>query len=223
VHLDIRSLRAQIDSGPVPALLRSLIRAPMRRAANTGYLARALAASPTAEHEGVVVQFVRGEVAAVLGHASAQAVDTGRAFNELGFDSLAALELRNRLNAATGVNLPATLVFDYPTPAAVAKYVLSRVAQVIATKPSIDDWIGNLEEALAAIDGNDSEQARIRLRLQDLSRRLEAFLADDFLTRASGRADEEDQLEAASDAELLAFIDRRRGDASDHESEITTQ
>ncbi|RSR96830.1 SDR family NAD(P)-dependent oxidoreductase [Streptomyces sp. WAC04189] len=86
--------------------------------------AHALLALPEPEREGHVLELVRDRVAAVLGHEEATAVEPARAFNEIGFDSLAAVELRNLLNAATGLRLPSTLVFDHPTPRALAAHIL---------------------------------------------------------------------------------------------------
>ena len=121
VPLDLAALRAQARMGVLPALFAGLVRVPARRFGEQGAsLARRLAGTPEAEREGVVLELVRAQVATVLGHASPEAIDTQRTFKELGFDSLTAVELRNRLNAVTGLRLPATLVFDYPTTAAVA-------------------------------------------------------------------------------------------------------
>ncbi|KJS52455.1 hypothetical protein VM98_31330, partial [Streptomyces rubellomurinus subsp. indigoferus] len=127
VRLDPAALRSQARAGLLPALLRGLAPVPARRVASGGSLAQRLAGVERSERERIVLDAVREQVAAVLGHASAAAVDTERAFKDLGFDSLSAVELRNRLTQATGVRLPATLIFDHPTPAAVARLILGEV------------------------------------------------------------------------------------------------
>ncbi|MFD5320712.1 type I polyketide synthase [Streptomyces sp. NPDC127098] len=139
LRIDQDALKARTDE--LPALLRSLaparvpVTAARRRAATTGtpagqesHLARRLSQLPDAERDQALTELVTQHVATVLGHASVADVNAGRAFKELGFDSLAAVELRNLLGSATGLTLPATLVFDHPTVHHVADYLRSRIA-----------------------------------------------------------------------------------------------
>ncbi|WP_157756830.1 type I polyketide synthase [Plantactinospora sp. KBS50] len=134
-RLDPAALRRLAGSPDVPPLLRGLVRPAPRRAASsaTGRGGSALArrlAGP--DRLGALLGLVREHVAAVAGHPSADAVDPGRTFQDLGFDSLTAVELRNRLTADTELRLPATLIFDYPTPQALAGYLLTHIAPVAA-------------------------------------------------------------------------------------------
>ncbi|HTF54252.1 MAG TPA: type I polyketide synthase, partial [Pseudonocardia sp.] len=93
-------------------------------------LGRLVAAAP-GQRERIVADLVRAHAAAVLGHASAEAVEPGRAFRDMGFDSLTAVELRGRLNEATGLRLPSTVVFDYPSPVMLARQI---VGQLLGTQ-----------------------------------------------------------------------------------------
>ncbi|MFE2447371.1 SDR family NAD(P)-dependent oxidoreductase, partial [Streptomyces sp. NPDC059426] len=127
-RLDLAALRSAAGSGPVPALLRGLIRTTGRRtaagalAAGSSLAQRLRALSPN-ERRRTLLDLVRGHVATALGHASADAIEARRAFKELGFDSLTAVELRNRLSAATGLKLPSTIVFDHPNPTVLADHL----------------------------------------------------------------------------------------------------
>ncbi|WP_461030386.1 beta-ketoacyl reductase, partial [Streptomyces sparsus] len=87
-----------------------------------------LAALPDYERAGAALDMVRGHVATVLGHPSADAVDPERPFTDLGIDSLSAVELRNGMNRVTGLSLPSTLVFDHPTCRALADFLLAEVS-----------------------------------------------------------------------------------------------
>ncbi|MGW8673280.1 SDR family NAD(P)-dependent oxidoreductase [Streptomyces niveus] len=132
-RLDLAALRAQ--ESPVPPLLRGLVR-PVARRTEHGGLAATLAALPADRRTGHVLTVVRAEVATVLGHQDPAEVATGEEFQQLGFDSLTAVELGNRLSTATGLRLPATLIFDHPTPVVLAAHLADRLAGPVPVQPA---------------------------------------------------------------------------------------
>ncbi|MEU1488611.1 beta-ketoacyl synthase N-terminal-like domain-containing protein, partial [Streptomyces sp. NPDC005752] len=122
----------------MPALLRGLVRKPPRRTAGGQAGAQGwreqFRAAAAADRDAMAVDVVRAQAALVLGHTGDGAVAADRAFKDLGFDSLTAVELRNRLDEITGVRLPVTLVFDYPTPVLLGAH-LSTVLEGSAAAP----------------------------------------------------------------------------------------
>jgi acyl transferase domain-containing protein/acyl carrier protein len=212
-HVDERALRVEARSGALPALLHGLARLPAaRRSAGGGpvghSLRQRLAEAPPAGHEEIVMGMVASEVAAVLGHSSAHAVDCEVSFKGLGFDSLAAVELRNRLGAATESRLPATLVFDHPTPAALARFLLEGVLRPESSAPaSAEAELDRLELLLSAQAAGADEEDRVRI-----ASRLETLLLRfGELGQPASVGAAEQLISTASAEEIYDFIDRELG------------
>ncbi|MFF1960064.1 type I polyketide synthase [Streptomyces sp. NPDC058220] len=202
------------DPGEVPAILRGLLRTRRRTAAARGGatgLAQRLAGLGEEERELLLVDLVRAETAAVLGHTTPDAIPADRDFSRLGFDSLMAVELRTRLTATAGVRLSATLVFDHPTPVAVARHLASALLgeAAPAASPSPLAELDRLEAALAAGVLDEVTRSGVAGRLRHL------------LARWDGSDPETDEnatterIEAASADEVLAFIDNELGRSAD--------
>ncbi|MEU1557332.1 type I polyketide synthase [Streptomyces scabiei] len=212
LRLDTTALAAQSGADGVPALLRGLVRPAARRSAAAGEAApdaadtlrRTLAGQPEHRRLRTLLDLVRGHAAIVLGFPSPASVDAERGLLELGFDSLTAVELRNRLGAATGLRLPATLLFDHPTSGAVARQLAVEL-DLENTDPAADTAglaeLGRLEGAL------DSGTATPELinRLQELIGRLRPD------TGAAAEDRLEERMDTASDDELFEFIDNELG------------
>ncbi|WP_410618708.1 type I polyketide synthase [Amycolatopsis sp. cmx-8-4] len=204
-RLDLATLRARAG-GDVPPLLRELIRTRSRRAdepASTASLAGRLAAAPDADRPQLALDAVLAETATVLGFASAATIDGDQAFKEIGFDSLTAVELRNRLTAALGLRLPVTLIFDHPTPRALAGYVLTELAPA---GPAVSDLpvlaqLDHLRGALSTVDSGDPDRVRITARLR-------ALLAE--WTDDEHPADDV-EIDTADDDAMFALIDSELG------------
>ncbi|MFF7656837.1 SDR family NAD(P)-dependent oxidoreductase [Streptomyces sp. NPDC007983] len=216
--LDMAALRAQAGVGMLPPLFRGLVRAaPARRAAGADGAAGAaggadelrarLTGLSEPERDEAVLELVCAQVAAVLGYPGPETVDPARSFSEVGFDSLTAVELRNRLNATTGVRLPATLVFDYPTPNALVQYLRGEILPDEATTgvTSLLAELDGLEKSLAGAAPDDEDRGRITARLQAL---LAQWNDDRGPEDGAGVADE---IASATDDDLFDFIGKEFG------------
>ncbi|WP_234360462.1 type I polyketide synthase [Streptomyces sp. DSM 15324] len=230
-RFDTAGLRT--PDGEVPALLRSLVKpASGRRAAAGGAdgvapaerLRRRLAELDAEARLAVLADLVRDHAAAVLGYADSEAVDPERGFLEMGFDSLTAVELRNRLTTATGLRLPATLLFDYPTPLGLARHLRAETAPgaAAAVQPMLAE-LDRLEGALAEITGDEEVRSALSGRLRGLLATLDAAPAAGVTATSAGGGDGdhggvpqaavEERIDAASDDDLFDFIDQQFGSA----------
>ncbi|WRZ87656.1 type I polyketide synthase [Streptomyces sp. NBC_01007] len=212
VPLRVDPVALRTRAGDLPGLLRGLAAPGGRRTAAAGGAARGgdgdlavrLAALAPAEQRTLLSDLVRGQVATILGYGGAE-VESGRPFQEFGFDSLTALDFRNALNAATGLQLPATLIFDYPTSGALTDHLLERLG---GTKnPEADALLlftelDRIEQSLTAATLEDVTRTRLGARLRDLLTTLEAGSAEQALTA---------RLDSATDDEMFALLDKELG------------
>ncbi|MBT2430547.1 SDR family NAD(P)-dependent oxidoreductase, partial [Streptomyces sp. ISL-112] len=203
--VDAGAMRAH---GQVPAVLSSLVRIPPRpRSATAAPAGPPLDGPSPQERHKAVLDLVRAEAAAVLGHTDTGAVTPDRAFQELGFDSMTAVELRNRITRRTGVRLSATLAFDHPSPDALAGYLLAQLAPdeaMDAPSPAVAE-LERLTALLTPAPENGAERDEIVVRLQTLLSRL---------TESGGEqraADPMDDIASASAEEIFALIDNQLG------------
>ena len=178
IRFDLPTLRR---AGDPPALLRALVRPRRRRTADRDW-------SPAD-----VLHLVTAQVALVLGYRSAKAVQPDQAFTDLGFDSLTAVELRNQLDADTGLHLPATLVFDHPTPARLAEFVHTRLQGT-----GQDPVLAELDRLKSTLDATTADAD-----YDTIAARLEALL----VAWTAKRGGSEAGLDEASDDELFGFLD----------------
>ncbi|MBY8847335.1 SDR family NAD(P)-dependent oxidoreductase [Saccharothrix sp. MB29] len=197
---------ARVDTsrltGDVPPVLRGL--APARSARVRPGPTLDLRGMSRRERQSALVDLVRREAAAVLGHAGTTAVGAGRAFGDLGFDSLAAVELRNRLGAATGLRLSATLVFDFPTPTALADHLDTELGAV--GPDPVETALRELDRVVAGVLdlGGPARSAAVR-RLRHALTNLTDAPGDD-LAESPG-----DDLADASGDDLMSLIDAEFG------------
>ncbi|MFI1736042.1 SDR family NAD(P)-dependent oxidoreductase, partial [Streptomyces acidicola] len=225
LRLDTHALRAA--GTDVPALLRGLVPAPTAtpraqtggdtavRPAATGReeLARRLAGLDETARQHELLTLVRTEVAAVLGLGGPDAVDPGRAFRNIGFDSLTAVELRNRLNAATGLRLAAAVVFDQPTAQAIAAHIDAELAAVAGGVREAGEaalaGLETLETAVAALAADDIRRETVHRRLAALVTALGPVggPAGGGGTEPLPAAPED--LSGVDDEELFAFIEEQ--------------
>ncbi|MBL1121046.1 SDR family NAD(P)-dependent oxidoreductase, partial [Streptomyces sp. 110] len=206
MKLDLGALRAQAAAtGPVPPLLRGLVRQSRRiarTAADLDAFTQRLTRATPEEQEQILLGLVCREAARVLGHASAHAIGPDLAFNEIGFDSLTAVELRNRLANHTGIRLPATLVFDYPTPTALMRHLRMKLCPDAPPEQRLAGSEEDLRRALARTPLSRFQELGILDTLMALVQEPEAA------QQVDGQSAEEQPAAAIAEMDVASLVQR---------------
>ncbi|WP_406092339.1 SDR family NAD(P)-dependent oxidoreductase [Streptomyces sp. NBC_01013] len=215
LHPDQGALRS-LD-GHLPPVLGTLVRTHGRLGTRPGTglsaaadLHRRLAGRSEDERGRILLELVRSHVATLLGHPTPEAVGADRAFQDLGFDSLAAVELRRRLGSATGLSLPASLVFDHPDSRAVAAHLAGLIGDGSDEPDESETLLGMLDQldaSLTALRADAGDRPRITSRLEALLRRWH----DTHGIGAGSPGDEDDALDSVTDDELFDVLDQEIG------------
>ncbi|MEW1754839.1 type I polyketide synthase, partial [Streptomyces angustmyceticus] len=211
-----RFLPAYTVSGPRPLLdelpdVRQLLDGQKEEQADEAGdkgsdLPERLAALPEPKRRRMLLDLVRTHASAVLGHSSTEAVRPARAFRELGFDSLTGVELRNRLNTATGRKLPATLVFDHPTPTALAAYLRDALLPPEPEGGGDAPVLPELQQVASALQAATDDDTR-----RALTEGLRGLLAHWEGQEPLPAKTVDDELAEASDEDMFDLIDRELG------------
>ncbi|MDL4815441.1 type I polyketide synthase [Actinomadura opuntiae] len=182
-------------------------------AAGGASLADRLAGQTPGRRRHMLLHLIRTHTATVLAHPDPESIDAGQAFKQLGFDSLTAIELRNRLNKATGLRLPASVLFDYPTPTALAEHLQAELVDDDAPdpEPPVLADLDGLERALQTVPLDEAVQAKLAAGLQRLLARVLGAEEDEAGGRTGDGAAVDRALESASDDEIFDFIDNELG------------
>jgi polyketide synthase 12 len=222
--MDMATLRAAAAVAELPPLLRTMLAARRRvdtRGFDASALTKKLVGLNEKEQYTVILDLIKSQIAAVLNYAGPEAVDADQKFMDMGFDSLSAVELRNRLKAtAGGAKLSTTVIFDYPTPAQLAEYIrtqitpkedeltepilaevdllLDRLREIYPNKPVPEETLQRLTNSVAKMRGDGAEPPQIALEAGDLD--AESGHHANGHTNGSSDAD-------AADTELFAIVD----------------
>ncbi|MFJ3741304.1 SDR family NAD(P)-dependent oxidoreductase [Streptomyces griseus] len=197
--LDPSAIRA---AGPVPAVLRGLVK-PLPQRGRT--LAARLVGLDEAARGAVVLEVLREAIAEVLGHDDPKEIEAEYPFSDLGFTSMTAVELRNQLFTATGLDLSTTLVFDHPTPAALAEVLLERLGPENRAHQAVQSDLDRLEASLAAASATTSPHAAA------VANRLRAMLAKWTEDPDENTDGEDENFASASAEDIFDFIDNQLG------------
>ncbi|WP_250280024.1 type I polyketide synthase [Frankia sp. Cppng1_Ct_nod] len=219
-RIDTTGIGRQGGTENIPQILRGLVRIPVQRVTETAEpekrpLAVRLSGQPEREQNRQILDLIRTTATTVLGHSDSDTFEVDRGFLSSGFDSLTAVEFRNRLGTVTGLRLPTTLLFDHPTPAVLTTYLRAQlVPDPVASATPLSTEIDRLRTAMSTAAVDDNEHTEIATRVQELLRTWNSIRTTSHTRGPTSSVPGEelrDDLGSATDEELFAALDDELG------------